>query len=81
MKEASLEALAHQDYPFDRLVQELGVPRDASRHPVFDVMVAMETPSEDALRLPGILVSPQLGGHENEQVRSPVCVHGDGAGD
>lgn len=35
------EALQHQHYPFDLLVDELRVPRDLSRSPVFDVMLVV----------------------------------------
>jgi amino acid adenylation domain-containing protein len=37
----ALDAYEHQDYPFDRLVEQLGFNRDISRHPLFDVMVDM----------------------------------------
>ncbi|PZT70866.1 hypothetical protein DN402_06070 [Streptomyces sp. SW4] len=33
------EALAHAEYPFERLVEDLGWPREAGRNPVFDVLV------------------------------------------
>jgi amino acid adenylation domain-containing protein len=36
-----LEAFEHQAYPFDRLVEELGLTRDLSRSPVFDVSVSL----------------------------------------
>ncbi|WP_039913290.1 non-ribosomal peptide synthetase [Cellvibrio mixtus] len=42
-----LESFAHQQYPFDQLVQKLDVPRDTSRNPIFDVMftyLVMDTP-------------------------------------
>ncbi|MDE3154023.1 MAG: amino acid adenylation domain-containing protein, partial [Acidobacteriota bacterium] len=50
--------LEHQIYPFDRLVDELALPRDASRNPLFDVMVALHTGGEPVLRLDGAGVEP-----------------------
>lgn len=35
-----LEAEQHQMYPFDRLVDELALPRDLSRSPLFDIAVS-----------------------------------------
>lgn len=36
-----VQAYQYQDYPFDQLVDELGIAKDPSRSPVFDVMVAL----------------------------------------
>ncbi len=36
------EALIHQDYPFDRIVEDQEIVRDISRSPLFDVMVIHE---------------------------------------
>ncbi len=41
-KKDLLESYSHQVYPFDRLVNDLGLGRDASRSPLFDVMVALQ---------------------------------------
>lgn len=38
VKESCVEALNHQDMPFDRLVQELNPPRDLSMTPLYQVL-------------------------------------------
>ena len=51
-------AFAHQEYPFDKLVDELGLERDPSRSPVFDVMVTYWDSAETTLRMGGVAVRP-----------------------
>jgi amino acid adenylation domain-containing protein/non-ribosomal peptide synthase protein (TIGR01720 family) len=41
VKKNTLEAYAHQAYPFNQLIQDLGLKRDVSRSAIFDVMVTM----------------------------------------
>ncbi|MGD1094659.1 MAG: amino acid adenylation domain-containing protein [Bryobacteraceae bacterium] len=48
VKNSVLDALAHSDVPFDRLVQELQPKRDASRHPFFQVSFSIEPPAAPA---------------------------------
>jgi amino acid adenylation domain-containing protein len=44
VKDSVLGALAASDIPFDRLVREVNPRRDASRHPLFQVLFASERP-------------------------------------
>ncbi|OQP61098.1 hypothetical protein A3860_05100 [Niastella vici] len=41
VKDTVMGADEHQDYPFDRLVEELSLKRDMSRNPLFDVWVVV----------------------------------------
>jgi amino acid adenylation domain-containing protein len=51
---ALLEALEHQQMPFEMLVQELNLQRDASRSPLFSVMFNMLNTPLDRLFFPGL---------------------------
>ncbi|MEU6413191.1 amino acid adenylation domain-containing protein [Microbispora sp. NPDC046933] len=57
VRETALDAYAHQELPFDRLVGELGVERDVSRSPVFQVMFALQNYRSAPLRTQGLTMS------------------------
>ncbi|MCP4540466.1 MAG: amino acid adenylation domain-containing protein [Chloroflexi bacterium] len=42
VRQTVLEAFAHQDYPFDLLVEQLRPVRDPSRSPIFQAMLALQ---------------------------------------
>ena len=45
-RETCLDAFAHQELPFEQLVQALNVPRDVSRSPLFQVLFAVQNYAE-----------------------------------
>jgi amino acid adenylation domain-containing protein/non-ribosomal peptide synthase protein (TIGR01720 family) len=48
------EALSHQAYPFDKLVNKLPLERDTSRHPLFDVLLVSHNAVEQQAFPPGL---------------------------
>ncbi|MBI5804930.1 amino acid adenylation domain-containing protein [candidate division TA06 bacterium] len=58
VKACVMEATQNQDYPFDRLVEKLAIPRDVSRNPLFDAMFAMQETDDSNIEFSGIRLKP-----------------------
>src|SRR3546814_6197643 len=58
VRAADIDAMAHGDIPFERLVEVLDVHRSTAHHPLFQIALSFDNNEAPELILPGLKVSP-----------------------
>ncbi|MEM7125427.1 MAG: amino acid adenylation domain-containing protein [Chloroflexota bacterium] len=58
VRERTLNAIAHQELPFERIVQALQPDRDPNRNPLFQVMFVHQTDQTEQVSIPGLSLEP-----------------------
>ncbi|MCP4158328.1 MAG: amino acid adenylation domain-containing protein, partial [bacterium] len=74
IKQNTLEAFENQDYPFEKLVEKLGINRENSRRPLFDVMFLMQNMELPEIEIPGLKLKPYH--YENKTAKFELTLQG-----
>ncbi|MVP02592.1 non-ribosomal peptide synthetase, partial [Paenibacillus lutrae] len=62
VKETTLGAYDHQNYPFEELVENVQAARDLSRNPIFDTMFSLQNTESKEFELQGLRMAPYPSG-------------------
>lgn len=67
VKETVTKDLEHQTYPFDKLVNELNIPRDPSRNAIFDLMLIIQNQEKAETEMDRFRIEQRLTESQNSK--------------
>ncbi len=79
VRETTLGAYAHQDLPFEKIVEEIRPQRSASYTPMFQVMFALENVPAETLEAQGLTLEPVQGKRETSKFDMALYLHETGS--
>jgi len=80
VREMCLDTYAHQDVPFERLIEELQPERSTTHSPLFQVMFVLHNEPAGALELRGLKLTSGGGGHSPAKFDLRLSLMETGAG-
>ncbi|MBU3090546.1 amino acid adenylation domain-containing protein [Clostridium sp. CF011] len=73
IKNNTISVYENQEFPFDKMVELLDLPRDLSRNPIFDVMFSMQNFSQASMDIKELTISPYA--FENKVSKVDITVN------
>ncbi|MCW8127247.1 amino acid adenylation domain-containing protein, partial [Microbulbifer halophilus] len=67
VRRVCLDAFSHQQVPFDRVVETMGLPRQRNTHPLLQALLVMQNTPGQRRQLPDIRVSPRAGAQQHSK--------------
>ncbi|MBB3059228.1 non-ribosomal peptide synthetase [Microbulbifer rhizosphaerae] len=67
VRQVCLDAFAHQQVSFDRVVEAVGLPRQRNTHPLLQALLVMQNTPRQRRELPGIEVTPRPGAQHHSK--------------
>lgn len=58
VKEKTLRDFENQEYSLAQIVEKVGIVRDTSRNPLFDVMLTLQNMELEEMKIPGLILKP-----------------------
>ncbi|PTJ83802.1 hypothetical protein BU055_06945 [Staphylococcus succinus] len=79
VKDVSLKAYDHQEYPLEELVDEIVEKRDLTRNPLFDVLFTLQNNERESIQIEDWTVEPKEAASANAKFDLNMMIEDDGA--